>query len=106
MAVTRRLTSVASGRPSFEKIELMCFSTAPFVRKSDVAIEALLLPSATSASTSRSRAVSCANGDSAERERFSTSASTIFGSITHPPAATSSIAETSWSRLPRRSFRM
>ncbi len=44
VAFTRLLTSSASDRFSFRKIELMCFSTARLVSTSDSAIEVLLLP--------------------------------------------------------------
>jgi hypothetical protein len=43
-ACTRLLTSAASARPSFQKIALMCFSTARLVRNSASAIAVLLLP--------------------------------------------------------------
>ncbi len=46
------------------KIALMCFSTARLVRKSASPIAALLLPVASSASTSRSRGVSSSSGES------------------------------------------
>ena len=54
-AFTRRLTSRSSLRPSFEKIELVCFSTARSDSTSAAAMAALLLPWAISPSTSRSR---------------------------------------------------
>ena len=47
-----------------EKIALMCFSTARSVRNSAAAIPALFFPIATCCSTSRSRGVSCAIGES------------------------------------------
>ncbi len=43
-AFTRLLTSSASERLSFRKIELMCFSTARLVSTSDSAIAVLLFP--------------------------------------------------------------
>lgn len=43
-ALTRRLTSDSSASRSFEKIELMCFSTARTLRESEAAIAGLLLP--------------------------------------------------------------
>ena len=57
-ALTRRLTSFSSDRPSLAKIELVCFSTARSVTNSVAAIAALLLPWAISARISDSRAVS------------------------------------------------
>ena len=93
-ALTRRCTSGSSVRPSFEKIELMCFSTARSVRTSAAAMAALFLPWAISARISRSRGVRRATGDSAPRARPATSASTTLGSITDPPSATSRMAPT------------
>ena len=84
-ALTRLLTSCASASPSLRKIALMCFSTARLVSTSDSAIAVLLLPSAISASTSRSRGVSSASGERSARARAVTSTSTILGSITEPP---------------------
>ena len=98
VALTRLLTSSASERLSLRKIELMCFSTARLVSTSDSAIDVLLLPTAISASTSRSRGVSSINGDRSERAFAATSVSTIFGSITEPPDATDLIAHTSSAR--------
>ncbi len=46
VAFTRRLTSWVSGRPSFENMELTCFSTARLVRNSDSAMAPLLFPDA------------------------------------------------------------
>ncbi len=61
-ALTRRCTSGSSQRPSLSNKELMCFSTARSVSKSDVAIEALFLPWAMFSSTSLSRWVRCSRG--------------------------------------------
>ena len=57
-AFTRRLRSFSSDRPSFAKIELVCFSTARSDTPSEAAIAALLLPCAISARISDSRGVS------------------------------------------------
>ena len=73
----------------------MCFSTARLVRNSEAAIAPLLLPAATSASTSRSRAVSSSSGDAAEPVRSAISRSMIFASTTERPSATAWIASTS-----------
>jgi hypothetical protein len=43
-ALTRRLMSDSSASASFEKIALMCFSTARMLRESEAAIAGLLLP--------------------------------------------------------------
>src|SRR3954451_9134767 len=104
LATTRLLTSTSSGRSSFWKIELMFFSTARFVRKSDSAIAAFDLPSATPASTSRSRVVRCKRRELRARDFASTSTSTTFGSTTLPPSATARIAPIRWLRWPIRSF--
>jgi hypothetical protein len=74
--------------PSFRKIELITFSTDRSLRTSASAMEALFLPAAISRSTSRSRGVNSCSGDSLAREVSAISASTTFGSITDPPAAT------------------
>ena len=86
------------------KIELMCFSTARLVRTSVLAIAALLLPLVISARTSRSRLVSAASGERATGSLAATSGSMILESSTEPPAATDSIAATSWARLWTRSL--
>src|SRR5207248_2408905 len=57
-AFTRRWTSVSSDRFSFEKIELMCFSTARSLRIRVDAMAALFFPWAISPRISRSRGVS------------------------------------------------
>ena len=82
----------------------MCFSTARLVRTSDSAMAGLLLPSAISDSTSRSRGVSRFRGERSARARAVTSTSTIWGSITEPPAATVRIAVDSWPRSCTRSL--
>ena len=94
-AFTRRLTSSGLSSSSLVKIALMCFSTARLVSTSDSAIAALLLPWASSASTSCSRRVSDDSGERAPALRAWTSTSTTLGSITDPPATTASIAATS-----------
>ena len=63
-ALTRRCTSGVSERSSFEKIELMCFSTARSERTIDLAMAALFLPCAISPSVSASRGVRRETGDS------------------------------------------
>src|SRR5207253_9395838 len=78
VALTLRWTSTSSVRPSLEKIELMCFSTARSVRKRARPMAALFLPWAISETTSRSRAVRASIGEGA-RERAATSTSTTFG---------------------------
>ena len=70
-AFTRRLTSSGLSSSSLVKIALMCFSTARLVSTSDSAIAALLLPWASSASTSCSRRVSADSGDFAPTLRAS-----------------------------------
>ena len=102
--MTRRCTSVSSESASFEKSELMCFSTARSDSPSAAPIPALFRPCAISASTSLSRGVRKLEGRLAARPRGSTSASTTRGSITEPPVATASIARRSWSTSDTRSF--
>src|SRR5581483_11938312 len=104
-AFTRLCTDSSQASPSFWKIEWITFSTDRSVRKSAAAIAALFFPSAISRSTSRSRGVSSASGDSSAFDFAATSASTTFGSTTEPPAATTSIASTSWSTSSTRSLR-
>src|SRR5688500_10388819 len=83
---------VGAGEAELQEIELMCFSTARLVRNSESPMAALLLPSAISDSTSRSRGVRSLSGECATRARASTSDSTIFGSTIDWPAATARIA--------------
>src|SRR4051812_46696996 len=88
------------------KIELMCFSTARFVRKSELATAALLFPFAISARISSSRGVSSSSSDGLRcRPRASTSASTTFASTIESFAATALMASTSWSASFMRSLR-
>src|SRR3954454_2649437 len=106
VAVTRRLTFSGSGSSSFMKIELMCFSTARFVRNSELATAALLFPFAISARISSSRGVSSSSSDGSRcRPRASTSASTTFESTSESFAATALMASTSWSASCMRSLR-
>src|SRR6266542_4278673 len=83
-AVTRRSTSPGCSNGSFEKMALMCFSTARGVSVNESAITAFVVPSAMLARTSRSCAVSSAIGDCAARVRCATSPSTTRGSMTEP----------------------
>ena len=87
-ALTRRWMSLSSDSWSFEKMALMCFSTARSVRNSAAAMAALFLPSASCCRTWRSRGVSVSRTLSSLL-RAATRTSTTLGSITEPPAATS-----------------
>jgi energy-coupling factor transporter ATP-binding protein EcfA2 len=84
-AMIRRL-SWSEGEPELVKVLSMCFSTTPPVITSRSAMAVLERPSATSASTSRSCAVSAA-GESARRLAPSIWLTTS-GSTTMPPCAT------------------
>ena len=82
----------------------MCFSTARFVRTSDVAIAAFDDPRAISDSTSRSRRVSSASRESRRESAAWISSGTSFASITTPPCATTRIVRSSSAASCTRSF--
>ena len=81
----------------------MCFSAAPSLITSDVAIPTLVLPSAIAASTSRSRGVSAASRSS--RRRLTISWATTSGSSAVPPAATRASASMNSRTSATRSLR-
>ena len=82
----------------------MCFSTARLVSTSDSAIAALLLPSAISRQHLALARRQLGERRPLVRARARMSGSTIFGSITEPPASTVWIAPTSWARSCTRSL--
>ena len=82
-ARTRRWSPADSGRLSLARMLRTCFSTVPSVTQSRPAMPALERPSAISASTSRSRALSTARGSL--RRCAPTSSCTSAGSTTDGP---------------------
>jgi len=96
--------SGASLSPSFSKMAAARFSTVPTETLRRSAVDWLFLPSAMLRRTPSSPGVSRAMRDPGFLERKAISVSTMRGSRTEPPDATSRMARTTCSTSPTRTL--